>query len=315
MLTGSNGFIGSFLADFLTAKKFNLIHTYRSIPDHLKTLPGRHEIGNIDADTQWHTALQGVDAVVHLAARVHIMQENNRQPLKAFREVNTLGTLNLARQAVEAGVRRFIYLSTIKVNGEQTVNKAFFADDTPSPQDPYAISKFETEQQLLALSQQTGLEVVIIRPPLVYGPNVKGNFLRLMQLVNKGLPLPLGGIKNNRSLVSVTNLCSLITHCLVQQHAAGEVFLVSDGHDLSTSELFEKIAAAMHRPSRLFHLPEKGLYWLTRWSGRSAEYERLFGSLRVDITKNKQLLGWEPQQPIEKGLLQTVDWYMRKVDR
>jgi UDP-glucose 4-epimerase len=312
LITGSSGFVGTFLGNFLQSLKYSVINTYRTNPDR-NNPQDQHVIGNIDADTQWQTALLDVDAVVHLAARVHIMEETVHEPINAFRQVNTQGTLNLAKQAVEAGVKRFIYLSTIKVNGEQTFEKSFLADDTPNPQEPYAVSKFETEQQLLKLGQETGLEVVIIRPVLVYGPGVKGNFLRLMQLVNKGLPLPLGGIKNKRSLVSVTNLCSLITLCLNHEKAAGEVFLISDGQDLSTSELFKKIAAAMHKPSRLFFLPARSLYWLTRLLKRTAEYERLCGSLQVDISKNEQLLGWKPKQSVEEGIQMAVAWYRNKL--
>jgi len=309
LITGSSGFVGTFLDDFLQSLEFTVINTYRTNPERNNMQAHQYVIGNIDADTQWQKALSDVDAVVHLAARMHIMEETDHEPINAFRRVNTQGTLNLARQAVEAGVKRFIYLSTMKVNGEQTSEKPFFADDMPNPLEPYAVSKFETEQQLLKLAHETGLEVVIIRPVLVYGPGVKGNFLRLMQLVNKGLPLPLGGIKNKRSLVSVTNLCSLITLSLNHEKAAGEVFLVSDGQDLSTPELFEKIASAMHKPSRLFYLPVRSLYWLTRLLKRTAEYERLCGSLQVDISKNEQLLGWKPEQSPETGIQQAVDWH------
>ena len=191
---------------------------------------------------------------------------------------------------------------TIKVNGEDTFNTSFYAEDHPNPQDPNANSKFEAEQKLLTLSKETGLEVVIIRPPLVYGPAVKGNFSRLIKLVNKSIPLPLAGIKNARSLVSIQNLCSLIEVCLSHPKAAGEVFLVSDGHDLSTSELFEQIAQALGKKSHLFYLPKGVLRFLTGLIGRQAEFERLFGSLQVDISKNQQLLGWKPKVSVEYGI-------------
>jgi len=245
--------------------------------------------------------------VIHLAARVHVMQETHADPLTAFREVNTQGTINLAKQAVAAGVKRFIYLSSIKVNGEKTTTIPFHADDSANPLDPYAISKFEAEQQLLTLGQETGLEIVIIRPPLVYGPAVKGNFSRLISLVNKSIPLPLAKINNARSLVNIQNLCSLIQVCLDHPKAAGEVFLVSDGEDLSSSELFEKIAQALDKKNRLFYLPKGLLKLLTGIIGRQAEFQRLFDSLQVDISKNQQLLGWQPNVRVMQGIQKTVN--------
>ena len=315
LITGSSGFIGQYLTHSLQKKSshgnasdYDIVHTYRHLPEGLTATNSSHfSVGNIDSKTQWQVALAGVDVVVHLAARVHVMKETHADPLEAFRAVNTQGTLNLARQAVAAGVKRFVYLSSIKVNGEQTLDKAFYADDKPVPQDPYAVSKFEAEQQLLALGKETGLEVVIIRPPLVYGPGVKGNFSRLIKLVNKSIPLPLAGINNSRSLVSIQNLCSLIETCLVHPKAAGEVFLVSDGQDLSTSELFKQIAMALGKSSRLFYLPQGWLRFMTHILGRSAEYERLSGSLQVDISKNEQLLGWLPEVSVATGIRHAVE--------
>jgi len=307
LLTGSNGFIGQYLTQYLSANDVDVIQTFRCLPKHSEThIEGLFAVGNIDAKTQWQTALRNVDSVVHLAARVHVMQETDADPLKAFRDVNTQGTLNLARQALAAGVKRFVYLSSIKVNGEQTTDHPFYADDQPEPQDPYAVSKFEAEQLLLTLGRETGLEVVIIRPPLVYGPEVKGNFKRLIGLVSKSLPLPLAAINNARSLVNIENLCSLIQTCLIHPKATGEIFLVSDGRDLSTSELFEQIALALDKKSRLFYLPPGFIKLLTFMLGRKAEYERLFGSLQVDIAKNKQLLDWQPVFSVEQGISSVV---------
>ncbi|MCU7938290.1 MAG: SDR family oxidoreductase [gamma proteobacterium symbiont of Bathyaustriella thionipta] len=307
LITGSNGFVGQYLAHYLSGAGDDVIRAYRHLPDKISMESKAHfAVGNIDAQTQWQLALTDVDCVVHLAARVHVMQETDADPLAAFRAVNTEGTLNLARQAVAAGVKRFIYLSSIKVNGEQTSDIPFSADDQPNPQDPYAISKFEAEQQLLALGRETGLEVVIIRPPLVYGPAVKGNYSRLIKLVDKSLPLPLAGINNARSLVNIQNLCSLIQTCLLHPEAAGEIFLVSDGQDLSTSELFAQIAQALGKKSRLFYLPSGLIKLLTYMLGRQSEYERLFGSLQVDISKNKQLLDWQPEVSIQSAMLTTV---------
>ena len=315
LITGSSGFIGQYLTSSIqknschgNANDYDIISTYRHLPEGLNSNNSSHfSVGNIDSKTQWQSALADVDVVVHLAARVHVMQETHADPLEAFRAVNTQGALNLARQAVAAGVKRFVYLSSIKVNGEQTLDKPFFADDKPAPQDPYGVSKFEAEQQLLAFGKETGLEVVIIRPPLVYGPGVKGNFSRLIKLVNKSIPLPFSGINNARSLVNIQNLCSLIETCLVHSKAAGQVFLVSDGQDLSTSELLAQIAQALGKKSQLFYLPGALLKFLTYSIGRRAEYERLFGSLQVDISKNEQLLGWKPNVSVETGINKAVE--------
>lgn len=307
LITGANGFVGQYLISTLLERNYQVTAAYRSSQSLLE-LPGIKQVvtGSINEQTQWQEALDDVDVVVHLAARVHVMQETQADPLKAFREINTEGTINLAKQAIKAGVKRFVYISTIKVNGEQTLQEKFHADDQVNPQDPYAHSKYEAEQQLLALSKEQGFEVVIIRPPLVYGPGVKGNFKRLINLVNKGLPLPLARINNSRSLVSIQNLCSLIEVCLYHPKAAGEVFLVSDGEDISTSELFEKLAYAMHKPNRLFFFPQ----WLIRIAavilGRKAEYDRLFGSLQVDIAKNRQLLEWSPPLSVDQGIEESV---------
>jgi nucleoside-diphosphate-sugar epimerase len=310
LITGGNGFIGQYLSHYLAQKNYSIVQSYRQRPDvEADKLIGQPvAVGAIDAATDWHLALDNVDVVVHLAARVHVMQETHEDPLTAFREVNTHGTINLAKQAAAAGVKRFVYLSSIKVNGEQTEPGAsFHADDTPNPLDPYAISKYEAEQQLMQLSQQTGLEVVIIRPPLVYGPGVKGNFKRLVSLVNKSLPLPLAGIRNARSLVSIQNICSLIAVCIHHPNAAGEVFLVSDGEDLSTSDLLIRLAKVLNKKSRLFYLPKSWLNVLTLAINRQAEFQRLFGSLQVDINKNDELLDWRPEVSVEKGLREAIE--------
>jgi len=307
LITGSNGFVGHFLSSYLRENAYDIIYTYRHLPDEVGGEDNRHfSVGNIDSRTQWQSALNDVDMVVHLAARVHVMQETEADPLSAFRTVNTHGTMNIARQAVQAGVKRFVYLSTIKVNGEQTGKTSFYADDEPNPRNPYALSKFEAEQQLLALGQETGLEVVIIRPPLVYGPGVKGNFRRLIQLVKKSIPLPLAGINNARSLVNIQNLCAFIESCLSHPGAVGEIFLVSDGQDLSTSELFEQIAVAWGKKSRLFYLPQSWIRVIMQLLGRHSEYQRLFGSLQVDISKNEQLLGWIPEVSVAEGCRQSL---------
>lgn len=312
LISGSNGFIGQYLSYSLDNKDNNIIQSYRQFSEEFNSSRNCHfAVGNINSQTQWQSALADVNVIVHLAARVHVMKEAEADPLMAFREVNTDGTLNLAKQAIKAGVKRFIYLSSIKVNGEETANSSFYADDEPNPQDPYAVSKFEAEQKLLALSQETGLEVVIIRPPLVYGPNVKGNFNRLINLVEKSIPLPLAGIKNSRSLVNIQNLCSFIEVCVTHPKAADEIFLVSDGQDLSTSELVEKIAQALDKKSRLFYLPKGVIKLFAGLIERQAEFERLFGSLQVDIEKNRELLGWEPVITMDEQLKKTAEAYLK----
>ena len=302
LITGSNGFVGHYLASYLQKHEYDIVYTFRDIPEYAQCIQPSFAIGNIDSNTQWQPALENVNTVVHLAARVHVMKETLTDPLSEFRKVNTEGTLNLARQALEAGVKRFVYLSSIKVNGEYTDAVPFSADDPPHPQDPYAISKYEAEQLLLELGHKTDLEIVIIRPPLIYGPGVKGNFRRLINLIKKNIPLPLAGIYNARSLVSIQNLCSLIEVCLYHPHAANEIFLVSDGNDLSTSELLEQLTEVMKKKNHLFYVPVFLVKIVTNLLGRSSEFERLFGSLQVDISKNKQLLNWQPLESVQTAL-------------
>jgi len=260
-------------------------------------------VGDLGPDTDWSSALEGVDAVVHLAARVHVMDEEAEDPLAEFRRVNVAGTDNLARQAAEAGVKRLVFLSSIKVNGEVTQpGNPFTVEDAPAPQDPYAVSKFEAEEALRRVEKETGLEVVIIRPPLVYGPEVKGNFLRLIQLVQKGYPLPLGRVNNKRSLVALDNLVDLILTCLDHPGAAGQTFLVSDGEDLSTPELVRKIARAMGKKPRLVPVPLVMLRLAGRITGKSAEVERLVGSLQVDIGHTCETLGWQAVVSVDEAV-------------
>ncbi|MGD8840751.1 MAG: NAD-dependent epimerase/dehydratase family protein, partial [Gammaproteobacteria bacterium] len=230
LVTGASGFIGRALVAELTARQTNYRAAVRS-----RAAEGEFEIGNIDAATDWSGALQGISCVIHTAARVHVMREAAADPLAQYRAVNLDGTLNLARQAAASGVRRFIFLSTIKVNGETTeAGRPFTADDPPAATDPYAISKLEAERELFRLARETGLEVVVIRPPLVYGPGVGGNFARMLRWLRLGLPLPLGAIDNRRSLVALHNLVDLILTCVDHPAAVDQILLVSDGQDLST---------------------------------------------------------------------------------
>jgi len=302
LITGANGFVGSYLAKKLSnlpAVKLTLAARVASTTQLVKTF----KVNQIDSTTEWSEALVGCQSVVHTAARAHIMKDEVADPLTEYRRVNVDGTLNLARQAAEAGVRRFIFISSIKVNGEQTlIGKPFTAEDIPAPEDAYGISKYEAEQGLLQIAADSGLEVVIIRPPLVYGPGVKGNFSSMMQVVKKGFPLPLGAINNMRSLVALDNLVDLIITCINHPAAANQVFLAGDGEDLSTTELLRGIAKAAGVSSRLIPVPAAVLMFGASLLGKKAVAQRLLGSLQVDISKARDLLGWTPPLSVEEGL-------------
>jgi UDP-glucose 4-epimerase len=258
----------------------------------------------------WQASLAGVDVVIHSAARVHVMNDSESDPLAAFRKVNVDGTLNLARQAVAAGVRRFVFVSSIKVNGEATeLGQPYRADDVPAPGDPYGVSKMEAEQGLRELAAQTGLEVVVIRPVLVYGPGVKANFMTMMRWLDKGVPLPFGAIDNRRSLVALDNLVDLVATCVTHPAAANQTFLVSDGEDLSTTGLLRRMAQALDKSARLLPVPA----WMLRAGasllGKSALSQRLCGSLQVDISKTRELLAWQPPVSVDVAMRATAKHY------
>lgn len=266
--------------------------------------------GDLEPSNNWSIALADVSAVVHCAARVHVMADTATDPLEEFRRVNVQGTLNLARQAAVAGVRRFVFISSIKVNGESTQpGRPFTADDAPAPSDAYGISKSEAEQGLRELSAQTGMEVVIIRPPLVYGPGVKANFAAMMRWLQRGVPLPLGAIHNQRSLVALDNLVDLIVTCITHPAAANQTFLVSDGEDVSTTELLRRMGQAMNRPARLIPVPASGLKLAATMVGKQDVAQRLCGSLQVDIEKTRQLLGWRPPLTLDQGLKRAAEGF------
>jgi len=312
LLTGANGFVGQHLGAFLTQQGHQVIAATRRKDAVFPYVPARVvPVGEINAATDWSAALAGVDVIIHLAARVHVMQEQATDPLAAFRLVNTVGTLRLAQQAAKAGITRFVYLSSIKVNGESTTSRPFSENDPAAPGDPYAQSKWEAEQQLLVLAKQAGMEVSIVRPPLVYGPKVQGNFLRLLGLAAKAWPLPLASIENRRSFVSIQNLCSLLEVCMHHPAAAGEVFLVSDGYDISTPQLLRMLAAAMGRPCRIVPFPLAVLAGLSKLLGQQAVWARLTGSLQVDISKARDKLDWQPVMSLEQGLAETAAWYQK----
>lgn len=302
LLTGASGFLGESLSDCLGEdSRFLLTRAVRrkeSLKDGRDVL-----IDGLHAGTDWADAINRQDIVVHAAARAHIMKDEVPDPLAEYRKINVEGTLNLARQAAKAGVSRFIYISSIKVNGEQTfLGKPFTADNVPAPKDPYGASKLEAENGLREIAAATGMGVVIIRPPLVYGPGVKGNFATMTRMVAKGLPLPLGAIHNKRSLVALDNLVDLITTCIDHPAAANQVFLAGDGEDLSTPELLRRLGLAVGTPARLVPVPAGLLQLGATALGKRAMAQRLLGSLQVDISKTREVLGWEPPVSVDEGL-------------
>lgn len=307
LVTGANGFVGRAMCARLVSQGIQ----YRSV-SRIKKSESIHFdpyfVPTIDADTEWKYALSDVEVVVHLAARVHVMRESSLDPLAEFRRVNVQGTVNLARQAVSAGAKRFIYVSSAKVNGEfTTVGHPFTADDLPAPADPYGISKFEAEQELLRISKETGLELVIVRSPLIYGPQVGGNFEIMMRWIHSEIPLPLGGISDNqRSFISLNNFVDLLQLCISHPDAANQIFMASDGQDLSTRELLDRLAFAMGKKSRLFSVPNSFLRLVAYLLDKEDVYLRLCGSLQVDIHKTKVLLSWSPPVSLEQGIKQTV---------
>jgi UDP-glucose 4-epimerase len=284
LVTGASGFIGQALCKELLNRKYK-ITTELS---------------------------QGIDVIIHLAARVHVMKETNPDPLVVFRKANVEVTKNLAEQAVKYGVKRFVFVSSIHVNGNNSDSKPFQETDQPSPESPYAISKLEAEQCLYKIAQETDLEVVVIRPPLVYGPHVKANFLRLLRLVEKGFPLPLGAVKSKRSFISIKNLVDFLIFCVEHSKVSNELFLISDDEDLSTPELIGLLAQLFGKFPRLFSMPPGLLYNIGRLFGKMDTVDRLCGSLQLNISKAKQLLDWKPAQSVYDGLEATVRWYKKE---
>jgi nucleoside-diphosphate-sugar epimerase len=267
-------------------------------------------VGDIDGQTDWSRALTDVDCVVHLAARVHVMKPAPNDRIE-FERTNVLGTERLARAAAACGVKRFIYVSSIKVNGERTLNRAFRPDDIPQPQDDYARSKLQAELCLANIEAASDMIVSVIRSPLVYGPGVRANFLRLLSLAHSGLPMPLAGICNVRSMVSVWNLCDLICAILRREKPINGVLLVADGEDISTAELIRRLAQIMRRPARLFSVPAGALRALAAVAGRSAELNRLCNSLSIDISQTCARAGWSPPVTLDAGLARTAQWYLQ----
>jgi len=311
LVTGATGFVGSRLIELLDLKKnYTPIAAIRKKEFELNAKVETFVTGNINEITFWGNALDKVDTVIHTAARVHVMNDSSTDPLSEFRKINVDGTLNLAKQAADSGVNRFIFISSIKVNGENTkFNKPFTENDLPSPVDAYGISKLETEIALYKLADKTGMEVVCIRPPLVYGPGVKANFLKMMSLLQHGVPLPLGAIKNKRSLVSLDNLIDLVITCIDHPNASNQTFLAGDGEDLSTTELLQRVSVVMGKSAYLLPVPQVMLEIIFNLFGKNNLKQRLCESLQVDISKAKNLLDWHPPLTIEQGLKKTVQYF------
>ena len=308
LVTGANGFVGLALCADAAAKGMLVrgsVRISRDLPVGVEYIA----TGEVEKATDWYNALSGCDAVVHLAARVHVMNDQSADPLQEFLNVNLDGTLNLAKQAADAGVKRFVYVSSIKVNGEFTVNKPFNEQDNPNPQDPYAVSKYQAEKALFELAKTTGMEVVIIRPPLVYGAEVKANFLQLIGFVNRLFPLPLASVKNQRSMIYVGNLVDAIITCATHPKAANQLYLVSDNELASTPQLIRQLANALGKKSLVLPFPIFMLKFLAKLFGKSAAVDRLTQSLVIDSSKIRHELNWGPPYTMAQGLKITADWF------
>jgi len=315
LITGATGLVGTALCDELGQAGRVMRAAIRTVPSKWR-LPDSVEIiriGDIGSVTDWSTALVGVDCVVHLAARTHITRDTAADPLAEYRRINVDATETLARATAAAGIRRFVFLSSIKVNGERTANKAFTENDPPQPEDAYGISKWEAEQVLWKIAAETRLEVVVLRSPLVYGPGVRGNFLKLMNAVARGVPLPLASVHNHRSLLYVNNLATALRCCIEHPAAAGKTFLVADDVDVSTPELFRAVGTALAAPARLIPFPPALLSAIAFVFGMTASMSRLTGSLQLDSGRIREELGWRPEYSLKQGLAETAQWYHARV--
>jgi len=309
LVTGGTGFVGSILCGALTDAGMTVRVAARRDGPIPARAAERVVVGDITGAVDWTAAVAGVDAVIHAAARAHVLHDRPENA-RLYEEVNTTGTRCLAEAAGRAGVRRFLYISSIKVNGEETAVNSFTPQDPPRPQDSYGVSKMRGEQALLEVAAQTGMVAASVRPPLVYGPGVRANFLRLLRWVDRGWPLPLGSVDNRRSLVSVWNLCDLIVRLLNDPLPRGRAWLVSDAEDVSTADLLRRVGRVMRRPVRLVPLPVNVLSSLAAVVGKRAEVSRLCGSLTVDISQTRDLLGWSPPLTLDECLERTVSWYL-----
>lgn len=306
LVTGADGFVGRALCEALVAAGRGARRAVRRL-DHAST--GAVAVGDIGPDTNWNAALDGVSCIVHLAARTHVLRETAADALAAYRRINVAGTERLARAAAARGTRRLVFLSSVKVNGEGTGERPYTEEDAPRPEDAYGISKTEAERALAGIASETGLEITVLRPPLVYGPGVKGNFLRMLGLVARGVPLPLGAIDNRRSFIYLGNLVDAIVQALDVPRAAGRTYLAADGEDLSTPALVRAMAAALGAKPRLVPFPLALLKVAASLAGRGAELARLAGSLQVDSSRIRHELGWQPPYTVSQGLERTAKWY------
>lgn len=312
LVTGATGFIGHFLCERLLAEGQQVRGTLLPYESFLTLADGVEPttVDQLGTDTRWGHALRGVNTIIHLAARVHIMDDLAADPLAEFRKVNVEGTTKLAREAAKAGVKRLVFISSIKVNGEESVTP-YTSESPPNPSDPYGISKWEAEQDLREIENDTGLEVVVIRPTLVYGPGVKANFLNMMEIISRGIPLPFASIKNRRSLIYVGNLVDALATCAVHPEAAGKTYLVSDGEDVSTPELIRRTALALGVSARLLPFSTVLMRLAGKLTGKIGAVNRLTGSLTADSSKINQELGWSPPYTVDEGLQETVGWFKK----
>lgn len=313
LVTGASGFVGRALCAHLLAAGWRVRGTRLACEPASSLSPGidQVQVEPLGPDTPWARALQGIETVIHLAARVHQMSDASAHPLAEFQKVNTDGTRRLAVEAAQAGVRRLVFVSSVKVNGEESPLR-YTEDSPPLPRDPYGVSKWQAEQALRLVEAQRGLEVVVVRPTLVYGPGVRANFLALMKALRAGLPLPLASIDNRRSLIYLGNLVHALAVCASHPRAAGKTFLVSDGEDVSTPELLRATASALGARARLFPFPPPLMQLAGRLAGKGAQVGRLTGSLAVDSSKIRKELGWQPPYTLEAGLQATAKWYLAR---
>jgi UDP-glucose 4-epimerase len=309
LVTGATGFIGSVLCEALARSGYLVRGALRTDRSVAVSIGEKVIVGDINSTTDWTEALQGVDLVIHAAARTHVLQAA-RVPSNLYFETNERGTQRLATVSAQTKMTRFVYLSSIKAHGEETSARAYTPFDEPRPQDDYGLSKWRAEQHVLEIARRTGMEAVIVRPPLVYGPGVRANFLRLLQWIDHGWPLPLGAVRNTRSLVNVWNLCDFLLHVLKHPSAPHRTWMVSDGEDLSTPDLIRRIATSMGRRVRLLPVPVGLLQLSAGLVGRRAQFARLCGSLAVDITQTRAELGWSPRATVDEALARTVAWYL-----
>lgn len=316
LVTGSNGFLGQAVCEDLIKKNYRVIAVSRKKKELFKNTPNLENfyIDDLNSELNWEKVLNNVNCIVHCAAKVHQENHDYHNELDLYRNINLYGTIKLANQASKAGVKRFIYISSIKVNGEfSKINTKFKSSDLVNPIGSYSISKWEAEKELRLLSSKTGIEIVIIRPPLIYGPGVKGNFLKLIKYVSKGIPLPFGSINNKRSYVSIYNITDLIVKCVSHPLASNETFLVSDDQDISTKELIIKIAKLLKSRTIVFPISVKFLLIISTFINNKYKFQKLINNLQVDITHTKKLLGWKPIVNMDDTLKNVLKWYIKKI--